>query len=178
MEVHLVAVKVCVVGSCDAEVEAEGGEGHDASAVPHHGHLVEGGLAVEDDDVACHEVALDDGAAGLYLSPEVPACLEAVLCLGAIEADDCDALCAGVLVGAGLDEALELADVERVDVLGDGECNGDGDRHAHLVDVEVGVRRDNSAPAEVHALSHEVSAHPPLLALQALRDGLVRAPRR
>ena len=44
------------------EVEAEGGPREDAHAVPHHGHLVQRGLPVEDDDVTVTHVALHLGA--------------------------------------------------------------------------------------------------------------------
>ena len=62
MHVHLVAVKVGVVGRRDAEVEPERRVRQDAHAVRHHAHLVQRGRAVKDDVVAVAQVALDDVA--------------------------------------------------------------------------------------------------------------------
>ena len=58
MQVHLVPIKVSIVGRGDGEVETEGAEGHHADTVAHHGHFVQGGLSVEDDQVAVGQVAL------------------------------------------------------------------------------------------------------------------------
>lgn len=59
VHVHFIAVEVCVVGSGDAEVESEGGEGQDAHAVAHHTHFVQRGLPVEQHDVVRDDVAFD-----------------------------------------------------------------------------------------------------------------------
>lgn len=57
--VHLVAVKVCVVGLADTAVEAQGLEGQHAHFVRHDGLPVQRGLAVEQRDVAVVQVAFD-----------------------------------------------------------------------------------------------------------------------
>jgi hypothetical protein len=62
VEVHFVAVKVGVVGFADALVEAEGAVGTDFYAVREDGESVEGGLTVEEDNVAISDVAVDDVA--------------------------------------------------------------------------------------------------------------------
>lgn len=41
------------------EVESKGGPGENLDPVTHHGHLVEGGLPVEDDEVVVTEMAFD-----------------------------------------------------------------------------------------------------------------------
>ena len=49
-------------------------------------------------------------------------------------------------------------------------CNGAG--HAHLINLQVGVGRDDCTGREVHPLPHQVPSHSPLLALQPLLDRL------
>ena len=58
MHVHLVSVKVGVVGRGHTEVETERGPGKDFDPVTHHGHFVEGRLTVEDDQVIIDNVTL------------------------------------------------------------------------------------------------------------------------
>ena len=59
------------------EVESKGGPGENLDPVTHHGHLVEGGLPVEDDEVVVTEMAFDLVAklqmevAGLWVIAEV-----------------------------------------------------------------------------------------------------------
>ena len=53
-----------------------------------------------------------------------------------------------------------------------GEVLSNGPGHAHLIDVKVGVRRDDSTGREVHSLPHQVPTHPTFLALQTLLDRL------
>mmetsp|Transcript_1000 Transcript_1000/g.3038 ORF Transcript_1000/g.3038 Transcript_1000/m.3038 type:complete len:406 (+) Transcript_1000:3481-4698(+) len=84
---------------------------------------------------------------------------------------------AGQVLGTVVHELLQALEVEGRHDLRVGERRGDGPRHAHLVDGQIRVRRDHCARAEVHALAHEVAAHAAVLALEALRDGLERAPR-
>mmetsp|Transcript_9852 Transcript_9852/g.28938 ORF Transcript_9852/g.28938 Transcript_9852/m.28938 type:complete len:381 (-) Transcript_9852:863-2005(-) len=173
VEVHLVAVKVGVVGGGHREVEAEGGVGHDLDAVRHDGHLVQRGLAVEEHHVAVLEVALH-AVAHLEVTVrrplghlEVPA--------RAVGADDVAR--ARQVVGSIVHELLQARHVERRHHLGVGEGRGDGPRHAHLVDGQVGVRGDHGARGKVHTLAHEVAAHAPVLALEPLGDGLEGSPR-
>ena len=58
VQVHLVPVEVGVVGTGVAEVHPEGGPGQHLDPVAHHTHLVEGGLSVEDHQVAVPHVSL------------------------------------------------------------------------------------------------------------------------
>ncbi len=58
MEIHLISVKVSVVGCGHTEVESEGGPREDLDTMTHHGHLVESGLTIEDDDVIVDQVTL------------------------------------------------------------------------------------------------------------------------
>ena len=63
------------------------------------------------------------------------------------------------------------------DDLGEGHVGGDRARNADLVDLQVGVRGDDGAGGEVHALAHQVASDAALLALQPLFDRLKGAAR-
>ena len=58
VQVHLVAVKIRIVRRADALVEAEGAVGENVRLVRHDGQFVQGGLAVEQDEVAVLHVSL------------------------------------------------------------------------------------------------------------------------
>mmetsp|Transcript_11636 Transcript_11636/g.39767 ORF Transcript_11636/g.39767 Transcript_11636/m.39767 type:complete len:267 (-) Transcript_11636:661-1461(-) len=138
----------------------------------HDGHLVQGGLAVEQHVVVVLQVAL-----------HLVAHLEVVVrLLSGVAEVDARAVRAnnvqgpGVFAGPIVHEGLEHLHVEGRDDLRVGERLRDGPRHAHLVDGQVWVRRDDRARGEVHALAHEIAADAAVLALEALRDGLHRAP--
>ena len=62
VDVHFVSVEIGIVGRGAGEVQSERGVVEDADAVTHDGHLVQRRLAVEEDDVAVVDVALDDHA--------------------------------------------------------------------------------------------------------------------
>lgn len=47
----------------------------------------------------------------------------------------------------------------------EGHVGCDGSWYAHLVDLQVGVRGDDSSGGEVHTLSHEVTSDSPFLPL-------------
>ena len=129
------------------------------------------GLPIEHDDVAVLHVAL-------HLVPGLQHRLHVRLReveAQAVVADDVAR--AWQLRWPVLDELLQLVDVEGSDDLGVGERGRDGARHAHLVDGEVRIGRDDGARREVDALAHEVAADAALLALQPLRDRLERAAR-
>ena len=64
VKVHLVSVKVSVVGRGHAEVEPERGPGKDLDSMTHHGHLVKGRLTVEDDQVIINDVSFNLGEKG------------------------------------------------------------------------------------------------------------------
>mmetsp|Transcript_34337 Transcript_34337/g.110270 ORF Transcript_34337/g.110270 Transcript_34337/m.110270 type:complete len:234 (+) Transcript_34337:630-1331(+) len=145
----------------------------DLDAVAHDGHLVEGGLAVEDDDVVVAEVPFDDEARRES---------EVVQVLDVAEVDPTavgvlDVACAGPLVRPVPDEFHQLGDVVAADSLRNGQRLGDGSRDADLVDRQVRVRRNDGPRREVDALPHEVPSKAAFLALQALADGLERLAR-
>lgn len=72
------------------------------------------------------------------------------------------------------DESLLPVDVKRRDDLREGHVSSDGAGHAHLVDLQVGVGRDDGSGREVHALPHQVSSHSAFFPLQPLFDGFER----
>ena len=131
--------------------------GQDAHAVAHHRHLVQGGLAVEQHQVAALHVALDAVAQ-----------LERALGVGQhvgevdaapVGADDvARASLAGRRVRAEVDQALHALAVEGRDRLWEREVERDRPGHAELVDADVGVAGDDGARGEVDALAHEVAA--------------------
>ena len=88
VEVHLVAVEVCVVWRADGRVEPEGPVGQDAHRVRHHRHPVERGLPVEEDDVPVHEVPLDDVARRERVGERLPVAGEVEPDLHAVGPDD------------------------------------------------------------------------------------------
>ena len=89
VDVHLVAVKVRIVAGADADVQPKGVVRHDAHAMGHHAHLVQGRLAVEQDVVAVLEVPVDNvarlqdnGVQIVALQPDGPVALADVLGAG------------------------------------------------------------------------------------------------
>ena len=54
------------------------------------------------------------------------------------------------------------------DALGECEDGGHVHGHAHLVDGQIGVGRDDGAPRKVNALAGQVPPETPLLSLQPL----------
>lgn len=58
VEVHLVAVKVCIVRGRHTEVQPKGGPGEDLDTVSHHGHFMQRRLAVEDHHVIVVDMPL------------------------------------------------------------------------------------------------------------------------
>src|SRR5581483_2938253 len=182
VHVHLVAVEVRVVGRAHREVDAERLPRHDLDLVRHHRHAVQRGLAVEQHDVAVHEVALDHEAG-----------LEALRHLRGVDVRDLEAAAVGAedVVDAGLvdaahagggaraagDQLLDLLVVVRRDLDGDRQFARGLHGDAHVVDADVGVGRDHRAGAEVDALAGEVAAEAALLALEALGERLEGAAR-
>lgn len=68
-------------------------------------------------------------------------------------------------------ESLLPVNVERRDYLREGHVGGDGAGHTHLVDLQVGVGRNDSPGGEIHTLPHQVSSHSAFFPLQPLLDG-------
>jgi hypothetical protein len=178
VHVHLVAVEVGVVRRADAEVHAEGLAGHDADLVGHHAHAVQRGLPVEQHDVAVLEVALHHGAGQHVQLRGQLRVLRGDLDAPPVGADDVVdprqvfAAHAEGGLGAALDQLPGLLDVVRRDLDGHGQLAGRVDRHADLVDADVGVGADDGAGAEVDALPRQVAAEAAFLALEALAQGL------
>ena len=170
MQVHLVTVKVGVVGRGVGQVHPEGAPGQDLHPVPHHTHLVEGGLPVEHHQVAVPDVPLHLVAAlqvqvgGLGVEPQVDPLARV----------PDDVLGPGVLRVAPPHQGLHPVDVEGGDNLWEGQVLGHCSGHSHLVDPQVGVGRDDGPGAEIHTLAHQVTSDPALLPLQPRLDRLER----
>ena len=52
-----------------------------------------------------------------------------------------------------------------------GQVESNAPWHSQLINGNVGVSRDDSTRREVNTLAHEVSTHPPRLALETLPNG-------
>jgi len=168
VQIHLVAVKVGVVRRGDSEVETQRREGHHLDAMPHHGHLVQRRLPVEDDVVAVQHVPLDDPAIlqlDLAQVLDVPQVLPRVVRLH----DEAGARPSHRSVS---NVTPELVDVVWRDPLREGQIERDRSRHTHLLRVQVRVTSDHAARAVVHALAHQGATQSPFLGLQPLADGL------
>jgi len=59
VDVHLIAIKISIVGGADAFVEAESAMRHNFCAVSHDGDSVERGLTVEEYNVIVLQVPLN-----------------------------------------------------------------------------------------------------------------------
>ncbi len=57
MQVHLISVKVSIVGRGHREVESKSRPRQDLHTVTHHGHFVERGLTIENNKVIVHQMA-------------------------------------------------------------------------------------------------------------------------
>ena len=56
-------------------------------------------------------------------------------------------------------------DIKGCDEFWEGHVGCDGPRHAYLVDMQVGVWRDDGTGGEIHTLTHEVTSDSALLPL-------------
>src|SRR2546425_310971 len=178
VQVHLVAVEVRVVRRTHRQVEAERLVGHDADLVRHHGHPVQGGLPIEQHDVAVHELPLDrvsdlDGFRddlGVLLRHADPP---------AVRADD--VIHAGRILAQGterrrtaLHPLLDDVQVVRLDVDRDRQLAGRLDGDADLVDRQDRIRRNDGAGREVHPLAGQIRSEAAFLSLQPLHERLQR----
>jgi len=144
VEVHFVPVEVGIIGAGHAGVDADGVPGDDLGLVGHEGPGVEGGLAVEQENVPVADVAVDDhpdlegggGDAQVVAAPSL-------------------AHIGGVPVG---DDLLHPFFIPESHLEGHGEGAGDLLGHAHLVRPETVVAHDDGAGRLVHPLPHEVSS--------------------
>ena len=133
----------------------------------HDGHLVQRGLAVEEHHVAVVQVPLND-VTELELRGHPPAVpvLE-VLRAAALEAHEVGAR---VVVHAVANPLADHLDVVPGNHLGVRHHLRDVQRDPQLVYTKVGIRRDHRAARKVDALPRQVSAEPPLLALEPLHE--------
>mmetsp|Transcript_9387 Transcript_9387/g.23364 ORF Transcript_9387/g.23364 Transcript_9387/m.23364 type:complete len:203 (+) Transcript_9387:4275-4883(+) len=168
MQIHLVAVEVSVVGRRHSEVESQRREGHDFDAVPHHGHLVQGWLPIEDDVIAIHHVPLNLPAV-LQLDLREVRHISQVQAVTVVAGDESSAWPSHRAVP---DVALQQIDVVRRDSLRERQIERNRSWHAHLLRVQVRITTNDAARAVVHTLTHERTAQPSLLGLQPLSDGL------
>mmetsp|Transcript_13597 Transcript_13597/g.53664 ORF Transcript_13597/g.53664 Transcript_13597/m.53664 type:complete len:532 (-) Transcript_13597:120-1715(-) len=141
----------------------------------HDGHLVQRGLAVEQQHVAVVEVPLHHVTV-LELARDAPAV--AVLEVLGPAGFESHKVCPGVLVHPVANALADHLDVVPGHNLRVGHHLRDVHRHPDLVDAQVGIGRDDRAAAEVDALAGEVSSKTTLLALEPLHEppqGLTRA---
>lgn len=126
----------------------------------HHGHFVESGLTVEDDQVAVADVPLHLVAAlqvqigRLGVEPQVDTV--------AILTDD--VLGARVLRVASLDQLLHFLYVERGDDFGESHVLGDTSRHSYLIDPQIGIGGDDGTGREIDTLTHQITTNTTFLA--------------
>ena len=176
MEVHLVTVKVRVVGRTDTEVEPEGLSFHDPDTVGHHGHPVQRRLPVEQDDISVHELPLDGESLFEILceelgvvggDPHLPLIgLDDVVDSGLVLS------ILGPLLGSAPDHLTDGLDVGGVDVNGDRELPGCGDGDSDVVDGQHRVGGDDGTCREVHTLTRQVGSETTLLTLEPLSQSL------
>ena len=150
VNVHLVAVKVRVVRGAHALVETKRSPRHDPSSVRHDGHLVQRGLAVEQQHVAVVQVPLNHVTV-LELAGDAPAV--AVLEVLGPAGFESHKVCPGVLVHPVANALANHLDVVSGHNLRVGHHLRDVHRHPDLVDAQVGIGRDDRAAAKVDALT-------------------------
>lgn len=167
VHVHLVTVEVGILRAGCGDVETERRVGKDTHAVSLHRSLVKRRLAVEEHDVAVDEVAVDDVALA-----ELDALgVNLAKIHGAIFGSELDGLGTRMLVGTiahVLHEALAILESH---TFRERQVGSDLRRHAELVEINVGIRRNHRASREVHALAHEVTTDTTLLRAHAGLEG-------
>ena len=171
MGVHLVAVKVRIVGRRDGYVQAERIVGQHLHAVPHHRHSVERRLAIKEDDVAVHDVAVH----------HVTHTQNDLLAVHVAKTDHAS-VGAHNRLGPGmtlltvrphvLNELVHLRHIVGGDLLRKGQIHRDFHGHTELRNGDVRIRRNHRARRELHTLSLDVVANAPLLRAEALLHGL------
>ena len=177
VEVHLVTVKVRVVGGTDTEVEPEGLTLiHDLDTVGHHGHPVQRRLPVEQDDVSVHELPLDGESLFEVLCEEfgVVSGDPHLPLIGLDDVVDSGLVLSilGPLLGSAPDHLTDGLDVGGVDVNGDRELPGCGDGDSDVVDGQHRVGGDDGTCGEVHTLTRQVGSETTLLTLEPLSQSL------
>lgn len=66
MDIHLITIKIGIVGCADTFVESEGVPGLNFDFMGHHGHSVEGRLSIEDHHIFVLDVT-EDGVSDLEI---------------------------------------------------------------------------------------------------------------
>ena len=173
VHVHLVTVKVCVIRASGRDVETERGIRQNHHAVRHHRGLVQRRLAVEEHNVSIQQMAVHHIA------------LAEIQSLGIHEAQRHRALVlleehrlgARVLIGSVADVAHQTVAVVDAHNLGEGQVHGNLQRHTQLVQLDIGVGRNDGAGGEVHALAHQVSTDTARLGTEAGLESAERTAR-
>ena len=75
-----------------------------------------------------------------------------------------------MLVRAAHDQLAHLVEVERRYAFRERHVHGDGSRHAHLVDLQIWVARNDRSGAEIDALAHQVASDSSFLSSKARAD--------
>ena len=179
VEVHLVAIEIRVVGRAVAEIEPERLVRKDPDEVGHHAHPVEGGLPVEQHDVAVDQLPFHDAARRDELGAGLGVLVHdldplAVLADQVVHA----ALVDPVLIGrrrTPLDELFREVGVVGRDLERDRQRATDLGRDADLVDRQHRVGRDDRPRGEIDPLTGEVRPEPAVLSLEPLGERLERA---
>ena len=165
VQVHFVTVKVSVVGVAIGVVHAEGlFVGEHAHPMGHHGWLVEGWLAVHEDNITVHDVTMnfgDGSARGGSLGEEAggdgrPGSPAHVLQAVERAIPKLDVCCTGVLPWSPNHCLLQAVLVEGSDGLGVGELAGKDKGDTDLPGANVGVGGDDGAGSKVDTLAHHV----------------------
>ena len=105
MKVHLVAIKICVVGRAYGRIEPEGLVGHNLHPMGHYGHPVQRRLPIEEDDVTVCQLSIDSPA-GVDLLGNLLAIFIRNLDPPLIGSGD--VVNTGMSVGSPFDEGLDL----------------------------------------------------------------------
>ena len=171
MRIHFVAVKVGIVRRRDTQVEPKGHAiRQHAHPVAHHGHFVQRRLPVKQDDIPVDHVAIHDVAAfqfqffGRVREAVAPPARRLDHTLG-------PRIRVAIRDIHGQFRQVQLGHRDRV-----GQIGRNAQRHAQLVQRNVGVGRNDGARRKVAALAHQVVAHAALLGAEALLERLERPP--
>ena len=173
VRVHLIAVKIRIVGRRDGYVQAERIVGQHFHTVPHHRHTVQRRLPVEEHDVPVHDVAIHDVA-------HVQHNLLAVHVLQARHApvgahDGLRARVALLTIRPHiLNELIHLRNIVGRHLLRKRQIHRNLRRHPQLRDGDVRIRRNHGTRGELHTLSLNVVADAALLGPQTLLHRLQR----
>ena len=138
MRIHLITIKICIVRTGDHNIQTEGVVREHLYTVTHHRHAVECRLTVEEDGITVHEMAIDRIA-------EIESDFR---CLHMLQANHAaiaphDCLCTRPLIGAILDEAVELVTIVLSDDLRLRKIHRNLGRNTNLCDTDIRVRCDN-----------------------------------